>query len=446
MKILVLGAGKSATSLINYLLDKSTTYNWQITVGDLNIGAAKHKIDGHANGRAISFDVFSETDNDKHVAKNDIIVSLLPPAFHDKVAPYCVKHKKHMVTASYLSPTIKAMDADFKANGKVFMGEIGLDPGIDHLAIMDMVDRIKAKGGKLSRLGSYTGALIAPESDTNPWHYKFSWAPMNVVKAGQGISQYLHEEKVKYIPYNRLFTTYLERNVEGTGQFEIYPNRNSMEYIEKYDLHGIATFLRGTMRYKGYCDGWNSFVKLGWTNDSYQIPVPATYTDLLRSYLPIKYLEGNDIKTATANFLGIAINSQPIQQLDWLGLFDNVAINIDKATETPARVLCHLLSGKWVLEPTDKDLIVMIHEMTYELDGKKHQLDATLVCKGNDSEDTAISQTVGLPLGMMVKLIATGEFDKAGVNMPLAKKVYAPILKELQEYGIAFEEVEREIT
>lgn len=451
MNILVLGAGKSATTLIQYLLKKSTEFNWNITVGDLNIETAQKKIEGHQNGSAIKFDVFDEGDKDKHIANTDIVVSLLPPSFHDKVATTCLKFGKHLLTASYVSPAIKAMHDQFVEKGIIFMGEIGLDPGIDHLAIMELVDRLKEQGAELTRVASYTGALIAPESDTNPWHYKFSWAPMNVIKAGQGISQYLYQGKTKYIPYTRLFTSYLEREVEGAGAFEIYPNRDSMAYIEKYGLQGIDTFLRGTMRYEGYCEAWNSFIKLGWTDDSYEIPIEEnmTYTDLLRGFLPLKNINDFDgnLKFATAQYLGIENKNPIMHQLAWLGLFDNEPIKVKEGISklSPAKLLCNLLLEKWVLAPEDKDMIVMLHEMDYVLNGKKQRLTSTMICKGNDAEDTAIAQTVGLPLGMMTKLVATGAFTNKGVNIPLMKEVYEPLLLELKEYGIGFNEHIEEI-
>lgn len=450
MKILVLGAGKSATSLIQYLLKQSETYNWEITVGDLDVATAERKTD-HPNGKAVKFDVFNEADKKQHISATDIVVSLMPPNFHDKVAVSCLEFGKHLLTASYVSESIKAMHDDFKAKGMIFMGEIGLDPGIDHLAIMELIDRLKAKGAKLSRVASYTGALIAPESDTNPWHYKFSWAPMNVIKAGQGISQYQYQGKTKYIPYNRLFSSYLKREVEGAGTFEIYPNRDSMAYIEKYGLQGIHTFLRGTMRYEGYCDAWDTLIKLGWTDDSYSLPIEPnmTYTDLLRCFLPIKNMEEFDgnIRYATAQYLDIENKGEIMQQLAWLGLFDNEPIKVKEGTTelSPAQILCNLLLEKWELAEDDKDMIVMQHEMDYELNGKKERLTSSMLCKGNDAEDTSIAQTVGLPLGIMTKLIATGQFTTTGVNIPLMKEVYEPILTELKDYGIGFNEQITEI-
>lgn len=448
--ILVLGAGKSSASLIKYLLDRAETHDWQITVGDLDESTAQRKVEGFERGRAIAFDVFDERVKNAAIAAADLVVSLLPPAFHDHVARACLQHGKSMVTASYVSPIIRQMSAAFAEKGLIFMGEIGLDPGIDHLAIVELRDRLQEQGSTLKKVASYTGALIAPESDTNPWHYKFSWAPMNVVKAGQGISQYLFEGKPKYIPYNRLFSAYIERAVAGAGAFEIYPNRDSMAYIEKYDLHGVDTFMRGTMRYRGYCDGWNAFVKLGWTDDSYRIPIgeAMTYTDLLRAFLPIKSLTGRSLRAATAHYLNIDEAGEVMAQLAFLDLFDERKIDFDKPAATPAELLLHLLIPKWKLEAGDRDMVVMMHEIEHERAGRRYRLTSSMVCKGNENGDTAIAQTVGLPLGIMVKLIATGRLnDFRGVQIPLMPEAYQPILQELAtDFGIGFREVEEELT
>jgi len=440
-KILIIGAGKSAARLISYLLDQSKKFDWQITVGDINLALAQKKVEHHPNGEAVYFDVNDETLRQKYIGAADIVASLLPYSFHSIVAKNCLKLGKHLVTASYVDATCMALAPEFEKANLLFMGEIGLDPGIDHLATMKMVDNLKAKGAKITALYSYTGALIHPENDNNPWHYKFTWAPMNVITAGQGVSQYLYNNKAKYIPYNRIFDSQSEREIGDVGMFEVYPNRDSVKYMEKYNLEGIGTFLRGTLRRKGYCKAWNSFVQLGWTDNKHIIEVAEqTYTDLLESYLPVYILKRNNynIEDSLANFLGLEVNDPIMHQMRWLGLFDNVPIALEKGTV--AAILCDLLQEKWKLEAGDKDMIVMLHEIDYELDGEQRQQVATMVCMGEDEEHTAIAKTVGLPVGMMIKLIANEKVQLSGVKIPTMPEVYEPILAELAQYGILFDE------
>jgi len=441
-KILVLGAGKSATRIISYLLEQSIKHDWKITVGDIDKDLAVQKINGHPNGTAVKFNVTDDADRDKYIGEVDIVASLLPFIFHKTVAQDCLRLGKHLVTASYVDQDSIEMDQAFRQAGLLFMGEIGLDPGIDHLATMRMLDDLQEKGAKIEGVFSHAGALMHPESlHENPWKYKFTWAPMNVVKAGQGISQYLQGGELKYVPYNRVFNFTFQRNIQGIP-FEIYPNRDSPKYLEKYHLKDVGTFMRGTIRYQGYCDAWDSFVELGWTNDSYEVNTDwLTYTGLLRQYLPEKLLEENSTEEALALFLHQPMDGPVMDKLRWLELFDHKPIAMEKGT--PAQILHKLLSEKWKLEEGDKDMIVMLHEIDYSLNGEKRRASATLIHNGVDSENTAIASLVGLPSGMMVKLIANGKLDGlTGVKIPIMPEVYNPILTELEEYGVVFEETD----
>lgn len=438
--ILILGAGKSATRIINYLLEQSLKYDWKIIVGDLDKALANAKIAGHQNGTAVTFDVNNEEHRTKYVQQADIVASLLPAFFHSTVAKECLKYGKHLVTASYVDQASMDLSSEFEKAGLLFMGEIGLDPGIDHLATMRMIDELKEKGANIQGVFSHAGALIHPEYlKDNPWKYKFTWAPMNVVKAGQGVSQYLEDNETKYIPYNRVFNFTLQREIEGI-EFEIYPNRDSKKYLDTYHLKNIANLMRGTIRYKGYSDAWDSFVELGWTDDTYEIDTEwLTYTGMLRQYLPKMLLEEHGTEGALARFLHQPEDGDVMEKLRWLGIFDHKPIGLEKGT--PAQILLKLLQEKWALEEEDKDMIVMIHEVDYELNGEDHKASASLVYYGKDQDNTAISDLVGLPSGMMVKLIATGQVKELkGVKIPIMPEVYNPILKELEEYGVLFKE------
>ncbi len=443
-KILVLGAGKSATDLIHYLLDHANEHDWQVIVGDLDIELATQKVGGHSRGQAIFYDVMDAELTDRLVSEVDVVASVLPAKLHYLVAEACIKHKKHIVTPSYISSRDKAMEADFRNNGLLFMGEMGLDPGIDHMSVMKMLDEVRHLGGKVQAIRSFTGALIAPESDTNPWHYKFTWAPMNVVLAGQGTAQYLKNGRPKYIPYNRLFELTETYQVEGVGAFEAYANRDSILYLDKYNIPEVPTFIRGTLRQKGYCDAWNAFVKLGWTDNTFPIinSEKLTYNDLVEAFLPTDASEDSrSLDIRMAEFLDVAPDSELMDQMRWLGIFDHIQIQKPKAT--PAVILHDLLIEKWKLDENDKDMIVMIHLFDYELNGQMHRRQSTMVMKGKDRDNTAISATVGFPMAIMVKLILTGKVSHlSGIHMPIMKEVYEPCLKELAELGVHFHEAE----
>ncbi|MGB0838710.1 MAG: saccharopine dehydrogenase C-terminal domain-containing protein [Chitinophagales bacterium] len=444
-KILVLGAGKSATDLIEYLLVRSEKYNWKITVGDYNEALAAQKVGNHPNGKAVLFDVHDAAMRSKMVSEADLVASVLPAKFHYLVAEDCLKHGKHIVTPSYVSDKEKQLDEAFRKADLLFMGEIGLDPGIDHMSIMKMLADIKAKGGTVTSVKSFTGALIAPESlGENPWKYKFTWAPMNVILAGQGTAQYLYEGKPKYVPYSRLFSTTSQYDFEDLGTFEGYPNRNSIVYKDKYNIPKVPNLLRGTLRYGGYVQAWDALVQLGLTRNDIRLAHSnqLTYADLVTAFLPAN-AKGANLQQRLADFLGLSEENATVQKIAWTGLLSDASIPL--ANATPAEILAELLERKWVLGKQDKDLIVMVHLMDYVVNGEKHRLASRLVIKGKDADHTAIAKTVGVPMAIMVKLLATGKINLTGVHIPLEPQVYLPILEELEEFGIVFQESESKV-
>lgn len=440
--ILIIGAGKSASSLIKYLLDKSDKENLFITIGDISIAAAQKNTKNHPNAKAILLDVFEENQRKDAVQKADIVISMLPARFHIEVAKDCIEYGKHLVTASYISPEMKALDADAKSKGLVFMNEIGLDPGIDHMSAMQVIDRIHKLGGKMLLFESFTGGLVAPESDTNLWNYKFTWNPRNVVLAGQGgAAEFIQEGKFKYIPYHRLFRRTEFLDVEGHGRFEAYANRNSLMYREIYGLKDILTLYRGTIRKVGFSRAWNMFVQLGMTDDTYKLQDSETmsYRDFVNLFLPYSPTDSVELKLRLS--LKIEQDDLMWDKLVELDIFNpNKKIGIKNAT--PAEVLQKILTDKWTLEPMDKDMIVMYHKFGYELNGVKKQIDSNMVIKGDDQTFTSMSKTVGLPVAIATLKILNGEITTPGVQLPIKKEVYEPILKELKEYGIIFKEHE----
>lgn len=435
--ILVLGAGKSATDLINYLLKNAQEYDWFITVGDFDVPTALKKVADNPRGRAVFFDVHDADARANYINTADIVASVLPAAFHILVAHDCLRFGKHLITPSYISPQERALHADFKNAGLLFMGEIGLDPGIDHMSLMQMIHNLRNQNAHITEVRSYCGALIAPESDTNPWHYKFTWAPMNVVLAGQGgTAQYLQNGKLRYIPYNRLFKQHEVYEVEGYGTFEAYANRDSVPYQQVYQIEDVPTLLRGTLRKGGFCNAWQALVSLGLTDNQLPLRQAAsmTYADLTEAFLP-ENLSGN-LTDKTAAFLGIHPQSEIMYRLNWLGLFSDIPIN--SHCNTPAQALLNLLTDKWQLQPDDKDMIVMLHKINYMHQGKSRAHTSTMVITGTDANNTAIAATVGLPMAIMTKLLVTNAVKLSGVHLPVMPEVYEPVLTELKQFGIDF--------
>lgn len=439
-KILVLGAGLSATSLINYLLQHSDQNDWQVVVADLDYSLAERKLNGHPRGKAMVMDVNDSNGIAQLVEGKDVVVSMLPARFHELVAVECLKQGVNMATASYVSPGMRAMDNAVKEKGLVFLNELGVDPGIDHMSAMQVIDRISASGGALNAFYSFTGGLIAPESDNNPWHYKFTWNPRNVVLAGQGVSQFIRNGKYKFIPYHKLFERKMLREVLDYGKFEVYPNRDSLKYRKIYGLNDIPTLFRGTMRRPGYCEAWNVFVQLGCTDDSFILEnaEQMTYRDFINAFL--RYDPEKPVEEKLVEYLQLDPKGDVMKKLTWLGVFENKKIGLSNVS--PAQILQKLLEEKWGLSPNDKDMIVMQHEFEYTLDHRQHKITSAMVFIGADTKNTAMAVTVGTPLAIAVKLLLTGKIKSKGVIIPTKPELYEPILSELKSFGINFQEKE----
>lgn len=442
-KILIIGAGRSTSSLVEYLQNVSTDKDWQLTIADMDINLAKTRAGNHANTTAIAFDVTDATQRETQIRAQDLVISMLPAHMHVSVAKDCIRFKKHMVTASYISEEMKKLDASAKEAGVVLINEIGVDPGIDHLSAMKVLDFIREKGGKMLLFESFTGGLVAPESDNNPWNYKFTWNPRNVVLAGSaGAVKFMQEGQYKYIPYHRLFrrTEFIE--IEGFGRFEGYANRDSLQYREVYNLHDIPTIYRGTLRKPGFCRAWDVFVKLGMTDDSYQLDGVEKMTNRQFANTFLAYNPHDSVELKLMHYLNIPQDSDLIDKLRWLDLFEDKPIGLKKGT--PAQILQHILEQKWSLEEGDKDMIVMYHKFGYELNGKKHMIESHMISKGLDTTHTAMARTVGLPVGIAARNILEGNITEPGVQIPITKEIYEPMLAELAQHGIEFTESEVE--
>ncbi|NBC08619.1 MAG: saccharopine dehydrogenase [Bacteroidetes bacterium] len=441
--ISIIGAGRSAGACIDYILDQSVEKNWFVTVADADPELARARVSGYPNGKPAWLDVLKTNDRRDLIERADVVVSLLPAHLHLEVAHDCIKMKKHLITASYVSQEMYRLGDEARDRDLIFMGEMGLDPGIDHMSAMKQINDIKARGGEITAFRSYTGGLVAPESDDNPWHYKFTWNPRNVVLAGQGTAQYLENGKHKYIPYSRLFKEYRLIDVPGMGEFEAYANRDSLLYREVYGLSDIPNILRGTLRHRHFCEAWNALVQIGLTDGSYPIleSERLSYHEMMEGYLSRAQGSGS-VKERIARLLGESVDSAVMQKLEWLGLFRKKKIGL--ANATPAFILEQLLLEKWKLQPKDKDMIVMQHEFEYTIDGEKKESASTLVMRGKDAENTAMSKLVGLPMGIFVKLVMEGKINSTGVNIPVMPEVYEPVLQELETYDVKF--TEREVS
>lgn len=442
--ILIIGAGRSATCLIRYLLDKSSSEKLFITIGDISLGAAQKFTKNHTNAKGILLDVFNKEERERAVKNCDMVISMLPARFHIEVAKDCITFGKDLVTASYISDEMQNLDKEAKAKGLVFMNEIGVDPGIDHMSAMKVIDNIRDKGGKLLLFESFTGGLVAPESDDNLWNYKFTWNPRNVVLAGQGgAAEFLQEGLYKYIPYNRLFRRTELIKIDGYGKFEVYANRNSLKYHDVYGFKDILTLYRGTIRRVGFSRAWNVFVQLGMTEDGYTIPNSEnlTYRKYVNLFLP--YSPTDSVELKFRHNLKIDQDDLIWEKLEELDIFnDKKKLGIKNAT--PAQALQKILMDKWTLAEDDKDMIVMYHKFGYELDGETYQIDSSMVTMGEDQTYTAMAKTVGLPVAIAALKILNKEISTPGVLRPIAKEVYEPILEELENYGINFKEENKE--
>ncbi len=432
-KILIIGAGRSALSLIRYLGKETAARHWQLTVADASLETSKRATQSLAGTKAIAFDIFDENRRNQLVSEADVVISMLPANFHIHVAQACLAYQKHLLTASYVSDAVQALDQEAKGKNLTFLFECGLDPGIDHMSAMRMIHKIQAQQGKINNFKSFCGGLMAPQSEgDNPWRYKFTWNPRNVVLAGQGVSQYLENDTTKYIPYWQLFRNTSPITIPDYGDFESYPNRNSLAYQQVYGLKDVSTLMRGTLRRTGYCAAWHVLVRLGVTDDTYQIDVSGkTYADFLASFLPAG---AGTLANQLINYTGA--DTTALEKIQWLGLLEETPIELKKAT--PAQVLQKLLEAKWQTKSDDHDLIVMQHQFGYTLNGEYTEHYISLAVEGEASGETAMAKTVGLPLAMAAKLLSRGKISRKGVIIPIYPEIYEPILAELDQMGIRF--------
>ena len=418
--IVLIGAGKSATVLIDYLIAEAETNNWKFIVSDSDKEQILLKTGNSKYAEAVELDVTNEKQRGELIQRAHVVISMMPPALHFLVAKDCVEYRKHLLTASYLDAKMKSLQDEISNRKLLFICEMGLDPGIDHMSAMQLINDIKAKGGKITSFKSHCGGLVAPESDDNPWHYKISWNPRNIVMAGQSGAVYKLNNETKTIAYKDLFDCSNEIVFDGLDSLAFYPNRDSLDYIPTYKLPDTATFLRTTLRHVDFFKGWNAMVHAGLTNDVNAVDTAGlTFAKWSAPVLPF-------------------VTDKNKAMLQFLGLFDDSSVPV--SAKTSAAILQWLVETKLKMQPTDKDMIVMLHEFEYILEGKEHQLKSCLVVKGEDSLRTAMAKTVGLPLGIAAKCILNETIKLRGLHIPTVKDIYEPVLDELKKAGIRFRE------
>ncbi len=436
--ILVVGAGKTSVFLIDYLSTHAQRYRWKIIVADSNKDAIIDKINNHPQAEAQVLDIMDGKKRSALVSKSDIVVSLLPPALHILLAKDCLKHKKHLITSSYISAELKELDAEAKQSGLMFMCEMGLDPGIDHMTASQIVHGIQKVAGSIISFKSFTGGLVSSESDTNAWHYKFSWNPRNVVLAGKDGAKYLSNGKIIEVPYNELFA-HPKRGakIEGINPLVYYPNRDSLNYMSLYDLPDVKTFMRATYRFQGFMRGWNVLVQLGLTDENDKV-TDNTYAAWICN--KNGFDSKKDLAQQVAEKMGIEPDDTPINMVASLGIFDDEPIKPKK--NNSADILLDVLLRKWTMKPEDIDLVIMRHELEYvHKSNKRTTLVSTMTLKGQNARYSAMAKTVGLPMAILARLILTNKIKPPkGVCIPNMPSVYRPVLAELSENGITFKE------
>lgn len=439
-QILLFGAGKSATVLISYLLDRSDRCKWKLTVVDADLLLVQSKINGRPNGSALSFNI-SEAEERRHtISQADIVISMLPPALHYLVAQDCVAYSKHLLTASYLDESIKKLEAEINRKGLLFLCEMGLDPGIDHMSAMQLIQEIKSQGAVIRSFKSHCGGLIAPESDDNPWHYKITWNPANVVNAGKTGAVYKYGGKTIEKSYKEIFKNNPTVKINGAGSYAYYPNRDSLSYATLYGLETADTFMRTTLRHPDFCKAWQYIVQAGLT-DTALFKEAVQYSDTadwfnqtIQQRYPLASFD-RYIDTVVAEADRALIR----KQFTYLGL--NSRHPLPAQARSSADALRYLLETHLKMARDDRDMIIMLHEVDYEKNNRLYSTKSCMIVKGDNALNTAMAKTVGLPLGIAAELILEKKINIAGLKIPVIREIYEPVLIKLKEKEIKFEDL-----
>ncbi len=436
--VLVLGAGLVTRPLVDYLLK----HNIRVRVASRTVAKAEQLVGDHPNGEAIEWTVDKQDELKKMIANADLVVSLLPANFHAEIAKLCIELNTNMATTSYVSPEMKALDKPAKEKGIVILNECGVDPGIDHMSAMRIVHDVERKGGKIKSFMSYCGGLPAPEANTNPFGYKFSWSPKGVLLAGKNNAKFRKDNKDINIDGGDLFDNHWEVDVPSFGKLEGYPNRNSLDYIETYGFEGIDTMFRGTLRNPGWCETLKAIVDLNYVDTNEKNWLGKTYTDL--GWELLGQQPNGDLRNAMADKLGIQRDSFILDNFEWLGLFSEENVPIEKGGIID--ILTAAMLDKMSYEDGERDMLVLYHNFIAEYkDGKREEITSTMIDYGIPNGDSSMSRTVSLPVAIGVRMILDGIFSKPGVWVPVIPELYNPILDELETLDIKCIEKSKEI-
>jgi saccharopine dehydrogenase-like NADP-dependent oxidoreductase len=435
-KVLILGAGLVTGPMVRYLLDKG----YHVTVASRTVSKAQALLGHHTNGAALAYDIESDPDGVKLnelVSRHDLAVSMLPYIHHPAVAKACIANRKPMVTTSYVSPAMRELDAAATAAGIVILNEVGVDPGIDHMSAMQIIHQVQGAGGHVDGFMSYCGGLPAPEANDNPFGYKFSWSPRGVLLAARNAAHYLRDGQDVAISGPELFTHYWPLEVEGLGQFEAYPNRDSLPYRDIYGISDTATMYRGTLRNLGWCDSLYKIAALGFLDDQPRQAAGLTYAQYVRNLLPAGALNTGNLKADLATHLAVAPDSPVIQKLAWLGLLADSPLQLAGNKISPLDLMTKVMLERMEYAEGERDLIILVHHFNASYpDGKKEKISSTLIAFGETNGDTAMARTVSLPAAIGVDLILSGQISATGIQTPVTPNWYRPILAELKQLGI----------
>ncbi|MCW5895727.1 MAG: saccharopine dehydrogenase NADP-binding domain-containing protein [Bacteroidetes bacterium] len=440
--ILVLGAGQSTSYLISYLLQHAEQFDWFVTVGDHNAELATQRVAGHPRGQALQFDINDEPTRVALLKKAKIVVNMLPRPYQHLVALECLKNSSHMITASYEDPMVRKLETEAHRKNILILNEMGLDPGIDHMVGMALIQRIRNQGGVVNSFRSYGGGLPAPKAAPNPLNYAITWNPRNVLMAGEDGALYKEDGRINLLPFHQLFQRTWTVDVEGIGTLEAYPNRDSLAYESVLGLTMDHTIIRGTLRYPGWSETWQQIVYLGLANEALRIPnlKNMTYRELTEMALP-QSQGPKKLEQQVANYLGISPTGKIMDNLKWLGLFSKEKIGVD--VQTVAEVMIHLMKQKLRMPDGAQDMVVLVHEIECHYpneNNRKEQVTSTFIEYGEPGGHTAISKTVGMPAAIATKLVLTDRLPLTGCHIPTHPAVYEPVLKELVECGLVFKE------
>jgi saccharopine dehydrogenase-like NADP-dependent oxidoreductase len=441
--ILVLGAGLSASSLLRYLSERLVSEHWMLKIGNTDIEPLTAKYGSNERIQLFKLDASDADQRRSVIAHADLVISMLPAKFHPEVARDCIDLRTNLITPSYVSPVMKALHDEAALKGVTILNETGVDPGIDHMSAMKIMDEKREEGAALKVFKSFCGGLIAPESDDNSWHYKFTWNPRNVIVAGQGgVAAFRQNKELKYIPYSQLFKRTERFEIDGYGSFDGYANRDSLKYIDIYNIDEVETIYRGTLRKPDFCQGWDVLIELGLTDDSYVLENSRLLSprQLLNAFLPYHPIDSVEVKLK--KFLRTE-REHLVILFQEIGFFNGDVLLFEQDA-SPAALLQILLQGAWILKPSDKDMLVMLHEFEFEHPKGRTKITSSMVALGEDNVFTAMSNTVGLPIGIIAKLMLNG-YSNPGVHIPVQKEIYLPVLKELEEFGIKFTDTITEI-